>query len=58
MEEIWAYSAVVGWELGPHAILRAEYSLRDIQLVRGVPAAIRDEAGDANTFGVELGIQF
>ena len=58
MESYWAYSAVVGWQLGRYTILRAEYSLRDIELVRGAPATLRDDARDADTFSVELGIQF
>lgn len=58
MESFWAYTAVVGWQLGRYAIVRAEYSLRDIELVRGVPAAIRDAADDADTFSVELGVSF
>ena len=58
MKSMWAYSAVVGWQLGPFTTLRAEYSLRDIELVDGVPAALRDDAEDVDTFSVELGIQF
>jgi len=58
MEALWAYSAVVGWKLGAFTTLRAEYSLHDIDLVRGVPASLQDHANDANTFAVELGIQF
>ncbi|MGH7287271.1 MAG: hypothetical protein ACREI8_04560 [Myxococcota bacterium] len=58
MESLWAYSAVVGWKLGSFTTLRAEYSLRDIDLVRGAPASLREEAGDADTFAVELGIEF
>lgn len=58
MESYWAYSAVIGWQLGRYTIVRAEYSLRDIELVRGAPAAIRDAADNADTFSVELGVQF
>jgi hypothetical protein len=58
MESYWAYTAVVGWQLGQYTILRAEYSLRDIDLVDGVPAAIRADARHPNTFSVELGIAF
>ena len=58
MESVWAWTAVAGWQLGRHTIVRAEYSLRDVELVRGVPAAIRDEAGDADTFSIELGVAF
>jgi hypothetical protein len=58
MESYWAYSAVVGWQLGRYTTLRAEYSLRDIELVRGVPASVRDAARDVDTFSVELGVAF
>lgn len=58
MESFWAYTVVLGWQLGRHAVLKAEYSLRDIELVRGVPGAIRDEADDADTFSLELGVTF
>jgi hypothetical protein len=58
MESLWAWTAVVGWQLGRFAILRAEYSLREIELVRGVPGALRDDARDADTFSVGLGIVF
>jgi hypothetical protein len=58
MESYWAWTAVVGWQLGRFTILRAEYSLREIELVRGVTAEIREEARNADTFSVELGITF
>jgi hypothetical protein len=58
MESFEAWTAVVGWQLGRHAILRAEYSLRDVELVRGATPALRDAAEDADVFSVELGVQF
>ena len=58
MESMWAYSLVAGWELGRYTILRLEYSLRNVDLVRGVPASLQDDARDTDTFSVELGIRF
>jgi hypothetical protein len=58
MESFFAWTAVVGWHLGRHTILRAEYALRDVELVRGVSPAIRDAADDTDVFSVELGVQF
>jgi hypothetical protein len=58
MRSFTAYSAVLGWQLGSATALRAEYSLRDIDLVRGAGAVLGDEADDADTFGVEIGVQF
>jgi hypothetical protein len=49
---------VVGWQLGRHTFLRAEYALRDVDLVRGVTPAIRAAAEDVDVFSVELGVQF
>jgi hypothetical protein len=58
MRRFRAYSAVLGWRLGNATSLRAEYSFRDIDLVRGVPAGLRDDARDADVFGVEIGVGF
>jgi len=58
MDSFTAYTAVVGWELGRHAIVKAEYSFRNIGLVHGVTDEIRSDAEDADTFSVELGITF
>jgi hypothetical protein len=58
MESFWAWTAVVGWQLGRHTFLRAEYALRDVDLVRGVTPAIRAAAEDVDVFSVELGVQF
>jgi hypothetical protein len=58
LSELWSYSAVVGWQLGRFTTLRAEYSLRDLELVEGVPGSMRDDARHADGFAVELGIQF
>jgi hypothetical protein len=53
-----AYSAVLGWQLGAGTTLRAEYSLRDIELVRGAASALGAAADDANELGLELGVRF
>jgi hypothetical protein len=58
MESFRAWTAVLGWQLGRYTFLRAEYALRDIELVRGVTPAIRDAAEDADVFSIELGVQF
>jgi hypothetical protein len=58
MESFRAWTAVIGWRLGRHAIVRAEYALREIELVRGATPAMRDAADDADVFSVELGVQF
>ena len=53
-----AYSAVVGWRIGKHATLRAEYTSYQINLVSGVTADLRAAADDADYFLLELGIDF
>jgi hypothetical protein len=58
MESFQAWTAVIGWQLGRHAILRAEYAMREIDLVRGATPAMRDAADDADVFSVELGVTF
>jgi len=58
MRRFSAYTAVLGWRLGGLAALRAEYSLRDIDLVRGASPALRAAARDADSFALELGVQF
>ncbi len=58
MRSLSAYSAVVGWRLGGATTLRAEYSLRDIELIEGVPSSVQSDARDADTFGIEVGVRF
>jgi hypothetical protein len=38
--------------------LRAEYSFRDIGLVQGVDAEVRDAAEDQDLYGIEIGVDF
>jgi len=58
MRRFSAYTVVVGWQLGGLTALRAEYSLRDIDLVRGASPALEEAARDADSFALELGVQF
>jgi hypothetical protein len=53
-----AYSVVLGWRMTDGVTLRAEYSLRDVGLVRGVDASVRDQAEDQDIYGVEIGVDF
>jgi hypothetical protein len=58
METLTAYTAVLGWKITRWLRIRAEYSHVDIDLVRGVPAAIRRLAQDADSGIVEIGVHF
>ncbi len=58
MESIQAYSAAVGWRLTDRAVLRAEVTRQDIELVRGATADMRDAAGGSNFFAVAMGLHF
>jgi hypothetical protein len=53
-----AYSMVLGWRLIDGVTLRAEYSLRDVGVVHGVDAAIRQASQDQDSFGIEIGVDF
>jgi hypothetical protein len=57
MQRFTAYSVVLGWQLSPVVALRAEYSLRDIDLVRGA-SALRDAARNIDEFAFEVGVHF
>ena len=58
MESLTAYSAVLGWDITSWLRLRSEYTNQRIDLVRGVPAAVRAQARDADFYAVELGGHF
>ena len=61
MESLTAYSVVLGWELTNYVSLRAEYTLQDIELVKGAEAAIpgiSGEVDDVNYYGLEVAISF
>jgi hypothetical protein len=54
--EVW--SLVLGWRLSDQVILRAEYSLVDVDLVRGVPQTMQDDVADSDSLALELGVRF
>ena len=58
MHELAQYSTVLGWDITEWLRLRAEYTVQDIEVVRGVTNAIRDAAHNTNYFAVELGGDF
>ena len=58
MRSLEAYSIAAGWPLGNLLTLRAEYTLQDIDLVRGVPASVRAASRRADYVGMELGVRF
>ena len=59
IEEIRAYTVVLGWHLGEYVTLRAEYSRREIDLVRGASTALGGAGdGNADTYSVEFGAHF
>jgi hypothetical protein len=53
-----AYSIVLGWRMTDGVTLRAEYSFRDVGLVDGVDADVRDAAEDQDLYGIEIGVDF
>lgn len=53
-----AYTTVLGWRIADGITLRAEYSINDVGVVHGVTAAIRENAKDQDTYGVEIGVAF
>ena len=53
-----AYTTVLGWRLTDDITLRAEYSINDVGVVRGVTNAIRENAKDQDTYGVTIGVAF
>jgi hypothetical protein len=58
MQSVDAYSVVVGWRLLDPVTIRAEYTRYDIDLVRGITGAIRDNARRADFFAVDLRVAF
>ena len=58
MESVNAYSVVVGWRLLDPVTIRAEYTAYDIDLVKGVTGAIRDDARRANFFAIDVRVAF
>jgi hypothetical protein len=58
VEQLTAYSIVFGWDLTANVRLRAEYTRLLVDLVHGVPDAIRDLAGDFDVYALEVGVSF
>lgn len=58
MRSLDVWSLVLGWRLSEQLILRAEYSLADVDLVRGVPQAMQDDVADSDSLALELGVRF
>jgi hypothetical protein len=58
MEHIVAYTAVVGWQLGDYLTLRAEYSRRDVDLVKGAEGVVPGRLGDEDLYTIALGVHF
>jgi hypothetical protein len=52
------YSFVFGWHMTKWTTLRAEFSRQQMTVVDGAPRWIRDQARDADYFGLELGAAF
>jgi hypothetical protein len=57
MQRFTAYSLVLGWQLDSGVAIRAEYSLRDIDLVRGA-SSLQADARDIDEFALEVGVRF
>ncbi len=58
MESIVAYTAVLGCHLGEYVTLRAEYSHRDIELVRGSALLLPGRTGDADVYTLQFGLHY
>lgn len=59
IEELRAYTAVLGWNLGKYVTMRAEYSHRKLDLVRGASAALGGRGdGNSDTYVIEFGAHF
>ena len=58
MHELLTYSGVFGWDITDWLIFRTEYTHQDVDVVRGVPDSIRDDARDSDYWAVELGGHF
>ncbi len=58
MKALNAYSLALGWRLSRGVTLRAEYTLLELDLVRGVTPEIRAAADRTNFFGAAVGVDF
>jgi len=58
MRSLESWSLGLGWRINDQLTLRAEYAFIDVDLVRGVPAAMRDAVENADSLALELGLRF
>jgi len=59
MRSLDAYAIALGLPLGSNVTLKAQYTLQNINLVRGITDdEIREAADDADFFGMEIGVHF
>jgi hypothetical protein len=59
MDALDAYAIALGLPLGSNIVLKAQYTIQSIGLVRGIDdPEIREAADDANFFGMEIGVHF
>lgn len=58
MESIVAYTGVLGCHLGEYVTVRAEYSHRDIELVRGSALLLPGRTGDSDVYTLEFGLHY
>lgn len=59
MRALDAYAIALGLPLGDNLVLKAEYTIQNIGLVRGIDdPEIRRAAEGANFFGMEIGVHF
>ncbi len=59
MRAIDAYAIALGLPLGDHITLKAQYTLQNIELVRGITdPEIQEGAKDADFLGMEIGVHF
>ena len=59
MRALDAYAIALGLPLGNHIVLKAQYTIQNMDLVRGiVDENVREAANDADFFGMEIGVHF
>ena len=59
MRALDAYALALGLPLGNHMVLKAQYAIQNMDLVRGITdEEMRDAANDTDFFGMEIGVSF
>jgi hypothetical protein len=58
MRSLDAYSIALGWRLTKWVTLRMEYTLQDVELVRGARSVLGGPADRTDYAGVAVGFQF